>query len=76
MLIYNPINLRDRIIDKELVINLKQAYGDYILMVGRMAKDKDQATLIRSLYHLKEKYNLKKKLVLVGDGAEREVLEK
>lgn len=76
VLIYNPINLRDRIIDKELVINLKQAYGDYILMVGRMEKDKDQATLIRSLYHLKEKYNLKKKLVLVGDGAEREVLEK
>ena len=45
-------------------------------MVGRMAKDKDQATLIRALPYLKEKYSLKKNLVLVGDGSERESLEK
>ncbi len=44
-------------------------------MVGRMAKDKDQATLIRALSCLKEKYCLEKKLVLVGDGPERESLE-
>lgn len=48
-LIYNPINLEGRKIDEKLVESLKQRYGDFILMVGRMAKDKDQATLIRAL---------------------------
>ena len=75
-LIYNPINLDGREIDEKIVKSLKQRYGDFILMVGRMAKDKDQATLIRALSYLKEKYSLKKNLVLVGDGSERESLEK
>ena len=75
-LIYNPINLDGREIDENIIECLKQRYGDFILMVGRMAKDKDQATLIRALSCLKEKYSLKKNLVLVGDGSERESLEK
>ena len=75
-LIYNPVNLEGRKIEEKLVESLKQRYGDFILMVGRMAKDKDQATLIRAISYLKEKYSLKKKLVLVGDGPERESLEK
>lgn len=75
-MIYNPINLTERKIDEKLVETLKQGYDDFILMVGRMAKDKDQATLIRALSYLKEKYNLEKKLILVGDGPERELLEK
>lgn len=74
-LIYNPVNLDERIIDEEKVETLRRKYGDFILMVGRMAKDKDQATLIRALSCLKEKYCLEKKLVLVGDGPERESLE-
>lgn len=74
-LIYNPINLDGRIIEERLVETLKQNYGDFILMVGRLAKDKDQATLIRAVAYLKEKYNIEKKLVLVGDGPEREALE-
>lgn len=75
-LIYNPINLDGRENDENIIECLKQRYGDFILMVGRMAKDKDQATLIRALSCLKEKYSLKKNLVLVGDGSERESLEK
>ena len=74
-LIYNPINLDGRKIDEKIVETLKQNYGDFVLMVGRMAKDKDQTTLIRALSYLKEKYNLEKKLVLVGDGPERNLLE-
>ena len=54
-LIYNPINLEGRKIDEKLVDSLKQRYGDFILMVGRMAKDKDQATLIRALSYSLEK---------------------
>lgn len=75
-LIYNPINLKERAINRELVDELKQQYADYILMVGRMAKDKDQSTLIQALQYLKNKYGLSKNLILVGDGPERTQLEK
>ena len=73
--IYNPVNLADRIVDDCLVGNLKSAYGDFVLMVGRLAKDKDQATLIHSIKILREKYSLKKNLLLVGDGSEKSRLE-
>ena len=73
-LIYNPINIGDRKIDSLTIGELKKNFGDFILMVGRMAKDKDQSTVIRSLACLKDKYNLKKKLVLVGDGPEKNKL--
>ena len=44
-------------------------------MVGRLAPDKDQKTAILAIEHLNKKYNLNKKLVLVGDGIKREELE-
>ena len=62
-------------INNDLVDELKKKYGDYLLMVGRLAKDKDQATLIKAIKVLKEKYDLNKYLLLVGDGSERENLE-
>ncbi|HBI63329.1 MAG TPA: hypothetical protein DDY31_19315, partial [Lachnospiraceae bacterium] len=73
--IYNPVNLADRVVDGRLVGNLKSSYGDFVLMVGRLAKDKDQATLIHSIKILYEKYSLKKNLLLVGDGPEKGRLE-
>lgn len=74
--IYNPLNLKGREIDNNKISELKNQYHDYILMVGRLAKDKDQATLIRSLQILYVKYSLKKNLLLVGDGPERNNLIK
>lgn len=73
--IYNPVNLAGRMIDDRLVRNLKSAYGDFVLMVGRLAKDKDQAMLIHSIKILHEKYSLKKNLLLLGDGPEKSTLE-
>lgn len=73
-IIYNPINIGERTIDNDVVNELKKSYGDFILMVGRMAKDKDQSTVIHSLACLRDKYNLEKKLVLVGDGPEKDKL--
>lgn len=74
--IYNPINLSDRVIDSNKVECLKAEYGDFILMVGRLSKDKDQGCLINAVRILSEKYNLKKNLLLVGDGPELEKLKK
>ncbi len=73
--IYNPINLSCRRIDDRLVDKLKSEYGDFILMVGRLAKDKDQAMLIYAVKQLREKYSLKKNLLLVGDGSEKNRLK-
>jgi len=69
--IYNPINCADKIVDYSLVDQLKSMYGDYCLMVGRMAPDKDQKTVIKAVSILKQKYGFDKKLVLVGDGPDR-----
>lgn len=68
VLIYNPINMNDKVIDEKKVNYLMEKYGDYILMVGRLSKDKDQRTLIKAIHLLNHKYSLEKNLILVGDG--------
>ena len=73
--LYNPINFAGREIDGEKVSSLKAKYGDPLIMVGRLAHDKDQATLIRALAVLRDEYHLDKYLLLVGDGSERGRLE-
>ena len=58
-------------------INKKKIYNPLnFFKVGRLAKDKDQQTLIKAVKVLKDEYGLNKKLLLVGDGSERENLEK
>ncbi len=74
--IYNPNNCDDKVLNYEKIRELSRKYGDYILMVGRLAKDKDQETLIRAVRILNEKYGLKEYLVLVGDGTEKDRLYK
>lgn len=73
--IYNPVLISNKKIDSAVVNDLKYRYEDFILMVGRMNKDKDQETAIRALKYVHEVYK-KKHLVLVGDGPRRNELEK
>ncbi len=72
--IYNPIRITERPLSNKLISNLKNEYRDYVLMVGRMNKDKDQGTAIKAIKLVNEKYK-KKHLVLVGDGPTRDTLE-
>lgn len=75
--IYNPMSMCEKPIDEEKVALLKAQYGDYIVMVSRfLYPHKDHYTVITAVRRLKEKYKLDKKLLLVGDGPEREKLEK
>lgn len=74
-LLYNPTNIGKRLIDEEVVKELKEKYGDYILMVGRMTKQKDQETVLKAAKILKEKYNNNNKILFVGDGENRISLE-
>lgn len=73
--IYNPINISSRPINAEKISWLKNNYGKFILMVGRLDKDKDQETLIRAVQRMYKKYGIENKLVLVGDGSEKARLE-
>lgn len=73
--IYNPTYVGERKVDSSYVAELKEKYGDFILMVGRITKEKDHRTVIRAAKVLKEKYHVHNKIVFVGDGAERDAVQ-
>lgn len=62
-------------VDAEKVARLRREHGDFCLMVGRLAVDKDQETVIKAMRVLRDKYGMDKKLLLVGDGDRRAYLE-
>ena len=73
--IYNPCNIEAKIVDNNLVYELRRKYHDFSLMVGRLAKDKDQEFIIRCFKLLNDKYGIRKTLVLVGEGEKEEYLK-
>ena len=74
--IYNPIYITEKEIDENKVSLLKEQYKDFCLMVARLDDDKDQKTAIDAIKILNEKYGFDKKILFVGDGKNREELEK
>ncbi len=73
--IYNPIFMKEREIDYEKVGGLRKQYGDFCLMAARLADDKDQITAIDAMEILYNRFRMKKKLLLAGDGKNREILK-
>lgn len=74
--IYNPVCLDSKPVNKSYVNELKEKYGDFILMVSRMEyPHKDHYTVIEALNKLNTISVKKHKLVLVGDGPESEKLK-
>ncbi len=73
--IYNPCVIKTGEIDQQKVTQLRRDYGDFCLMVGRLAEDKDQETVIKAMRVLRDDYGIQKKLLLVGDGNKRAYLE-
>lgn len=73
--IYNPTFIAERPIDDKIVAMLHDKYGDYILMVGRLTKEKDHRTVIEAAELLRDKYGLHNKILFLGDGPERAGLE-
>ena len=69
--LYNPSFVSERIVNPEYVNELKQKYGKFLIMVGRLDIQKDQLTLIKAVEYLKNKYGFTNKLLLVGDGPTR-----
>ncbi|MFV0979105.1 glycosyltransferase [Latilactobacillus sakei] len=66
--LYNPTFI-SRVADKDNVNNLRQMYGNYLLMVSRFSyPHKDHYTVLDALKILNEKYHKSPNLVLVGSG--------
>lgn len=58
----------EKSVDDNRVSQLQSRYGQFLLMVARFGKDKDQATVIQALADLKRRYGLIIPVVFVGDG--------
>lgn len=74
--VYNPIDLDQMGGSQEHVDALKKEYGDFILNIARFEEDKDQATILRAMKLLKEKYGIEKQVVFVGGGSTLESCRK
>ena len=73
--IYNPSFIEDKVIDDVIVNQLKAQYGEFILMIGRFTFEKDHRTVVDAMEHLKTRYGIYNKLLLVGDGENREEIQ-
>lgn len=71
--IYNPSYIQSRDIDENKVENIKQRYGDFVLMVARATEQKDHKTAILAMKQLKQ-MGVCKNIVFLGDGELKERL--
>jgi glycosyltransferase involved in cell wall biosynthesis len=73
-IIYNPLNKKEIINESRKKNNLRFFKKDYIniLSIGRLVDQKDHITLLKALNLLKK--DLKFKLLIIGDGKERNKL--
>ncbi|MCF2640074.1 glycosyltransferase [Fusobacterium varium] len=51
-------------------------YGEYIISVGSLTENKNHILLIEAFGELKKEKNIKNKLIIIGDGKEKEKLKK
>lgn len=68
IVIYNPVIYDEINILKEEIVELDENYR-YILSVGRLAKQKDYITMLKSINYIINELNIKDiKLIIVGKG--------
>lgn len=72
--IYNFLDFD--LINKKAEEKLEKDYGKYIISVGSLTENKNHKFLIDVFKVLKEKYKISEKLLILGDGKEKENLEK
>ena len=72
--IYNFLDFD--LIEKKAEEKLEKDYGKYIISVGSLTENKNHKLLINAFKILKDKYKVSEKLLIAGEGRERENLEK
>lgn len=77
--LYNPFNIekiQEKLKEKDLTLEQENMLNKkYMIGVSRLEKGKGRLELIEIYYNLKEKYDIKEKLYLLGDGKEKEELQ-
>lgn len=71
----NIVNLYNPTIEMKMDPKLEENYGKYILSVARLESPKDFITLIKAYNNLDKKIISEYKLLIVGDGPDRELIE-
>lgn len=66
--IYNPSFIKQRTVNETKVNELKEKYGDFVLMVARLSPPKNHKSLIKAIAYIKDKYQYACNLVMVGEG--------
>ena len=69
--IYNPVLIKNEALNEDHVRQLKEKYGDFVLMIARATSQKDHLTAIKAIEYIK-KYGLNKTIVFLGDGEKLE----
>lgn len=71
----NPIDLENlkQVGDQDIIDQIKNRFGDYIITAGRLIQEKGFDLLISSFVNIK-KENEDLKLVILGEGVQREML--
>ena len=71
----NIVNLYNPTLEMKMDPKLEENYGKYILSVARLESPKDFITLIKAYNNLDKKIISEYKLLIVGDGPDRELIE-
>ena len=66
--IYNPLNKKEvlKLSRKKILFNFFKKNFLNLISIGRIVKQKDHITILKSINHLKDK--LKIKLLIIGEG--------
>jgi glycosyltransferase involved in cell wall biosynthesis len=74
--IYNPVDTKKLdALGADLASDIDQL-GDYFIFIGRLSQQKNLYFMLKSYHLIVKKYNLKYKLVLIGEGTEMEGLKR
>ena len=73
--IYNPSFIRQKPLNEQKISELRDKYGDFVLMVARLSPQKNHKSLIKAMAYIREKYHYSCNLLMVGEGELEEELK-
>lgn len=73
--IYNPSFIGQKAVDSDVVRELTEKYGEFILMIGRFTFEKDHRMVVDAMEILNKEYQMSYKLLFVGDGENKKEIE-
>ena len=73
--IYNPSFIRQKPLNEQKISELRDKYGDFVLMVARLSPPKNHKSLIKAMAYIREKYHYSCNLLMVGEGELEEELK-